>query len=178
MDANNVDGDTTADNLMNNSFVTQWIDQSGNTNHPGASTNKPIYLASKLNGKGVISFTQSQSFDLSSDSSVRLIASVIKQSSTQSLVTKPFGGNQILTSSIQKLTLGAMDSGLSSTTYNVVVWQMSPGAYSIHVNGVEKGTGTSSLAPAAFDKVGNDFAGEIAEVIAYDRALTNGVRQK
>ena len=124
MDANNVDGDTTADNLINNSFVTQWIDQSGNTNHPGASTNKPIYLASKLNGKGVISFTQSQSFDLSSDSSVRLIASVIKQSSTQSLVTKPFGGNQILTSSIQKLTLGAMDSGLSSTTYNVVVWQM------------------------------------------------------
>ena len=178
MDANNVDGDNTADSLTNNSSVDQWIDQSGNTNHPGASSNKPTYLASELNSKGVISFTQSQSFDLASDSSVRLIAAVIKQSSAQSSVTKPFGGNQNLTSSAQKLTLGAMDSGLSSTTYNVVVWQMSPGAYSIHVNGVEKGTGTSSLVPDAFDKVGNDFAGEIAEVIAYDRALSNGVRQK
>ena len=49
---------------------------------------------------------------------------------------------------------------------------------SIHVDGLEKGTGTSSLIPAAFDKVGNDFAGQIAEVIAYDRGLSNGVRQK
>ena len=38
--------------------------------------------------------------------------------------------------------------------------------------------GNQFFTPAAFDKVGNDFAGEIAEVIAYDRGLTNGVRQK
>ena len=52
-----------------------------------------------------------------------------------------------------------------------------PGAYSIHVNGENKGSSTSSLTPASFNKVGNDFAGEILEVIAYDRALSDGVRQ-
>ena len=55
---------------------------------------------------------------------------------------------------------------------------MVPGAYSIHVNGVNKGSSTSSLTPAAFDKIGNDMAGDILEVIAYDRGLSDGVRQK
>ena len=55
---------------------------------------------------------------------------------------------------------------------------MSPGAYSLYVDGTNKGSSTSSLTPSAFDKVGNDFAGSIAEVVAYDRALSNGVRQK
>ena len=34
------------------------------------------------------------------------------------------------------------------------------------------------MTPDAFDKVGNDFAGSIAEVVAYDRGLSDGVRQK
>jgi hypothetical protein len=178
VDANNVDGDSTADSLSNGSSVTQWIDQSGNTNHPGASSNKPSYLASGLNGKGVISFTQNQSFNLTSDATIRLIAAVIKQSSTQSSVTKPFGGNQNFTSAAQKWTLGAMDSGLSTANYSVVVWQMAPGAYSLYVNGNNKGSSTSSLSPDAFNKVGNDFSGSIAEVVAYDRGIANGVRQK
>ena len=55
---------------------------------------------------------------------------------------------------------------------------MVPGAYSIHVNGENKGSSTSSLTPAAFDKVGNDMAGDHPEVVAYDRALSDGVRQK
>ena len=55
---------------------------------------------------------------------------------------------------------------------------MVPGGYSIHVNGEHKGSSTSSLTPAAFDKVGNDFEGSMLEVIAYDRALSDGVRQK
>ena len=178
VDANNVDGDTTADNLTDGSSVTQWIDQSGNTNHPGASSNKPTYTVSGLNGKGVLAFTQAQSMNITGDSDIRVIAAVLKQDASQTAASKPFGGDQTLTSSTQKFTLGAMDSGVSSTTFSVVVWQMSPGAYSIYVNGINKGSSTSSLTPAAFDKVGNDFAGSIAEIIAYDRDLSNGVRQK
>ena len=34
------------------------------------------------------------------------------------------------------------------------------------------------MTPGAFNKIGNDFAGDIAEVVAYDRALSDGVRQK
>ena len=71
-----------------------------------------------------------------------------------------------------------MDSGVSTTNFKVVVWQMSPGAYSLYVDGTNKGSSTSSLTPSAFDKVGNDFAGSIAEMVAYDRALSDGVRQK
>jgi hypothetical protein len=74
--------------------------------------------------------------------------------------------------------LGAIDSGVSSSDGGIVVWQFEPGAYSIYVDGVNKGSSTSSLTPNAFNKVGNDFAGEIAEVVAYDRALSDGVRQK
>ena len=178
VDANNVDGDTTADNLSNGSSVTQWIDQSGNTNHPGASTNKPTYTASGLNEKGILTFTQAQSMNITDDSGIRVIAAVLKQSASQTAATKPFGGDQTLTSMNQKFTLGAMDSGVSTTSFRVVVWQMSPGAYSLYVDGTNKGSSTSSLTPAAFDKVGNNFAGSIAEVIAYDDALSDGVRQK
>ena len=103
---------------------------------------------------------------------------LIRQETTQSSSTKPFGGNQNLTASAQKFALGAIDSGISSNSLSIVVWQMVPGAYSIHVNGENKGSSTSSLTPSAFDKVGNDMAGDILEVIAYDRALSDGIRQK
>ena len=55
---------------------------------------------------------------------------------------------------------------------------MFPGAYSIHVNGTSKGSSTSSLSPDGFTKVGNDLYGSIAEAVAYDRSLSDGVRQK
>jgi len=107
-----------------------------------------------------------------------VIAEVIKQTSTQSAVTKPFGGNQNMTTSAKKFAQGAIDSGIDSTSYRVVVWLMTPGSYSIHVDGTNQRSGTNSLTPVAFDKVGNDFAGSISEVVAYDRALSNGVRHK
>ena len=71
-----------------------------------------------------------------------------------------------------------IDSGSSSKSYAVLTLQMASGNYAIYVNGVEKGTGTDPNVPAAFDKIGNDFAGEIAEVVAYDRAFNAGVREK
>ena len=167
--------DLTADGTA----LIQWIDQSGNTNHAGQATagNRP-YGAAGLNGKGVVDFTSGQSFDVTGDSNIRVIAAVIKQDAGQSAVTKPFGGNQNLTTSAQKFSLGAIGSDISTTSYHVVVWQMAPGAYSIYVDGTNKGSSTSSLTPDAFDKVGNDLAGSIAEVVAYDRALSDGVRQK
>ena len=180
MDANNIDGDDTPDSITDGTAIIQWIDQSGNNNHAGQATssNRPTYGAAELNNKGVINFTAAQSFDLSADANIRVIAAVIMQASNQSAVTKPFGGNQNLTTSAQKFALGAIDSGVSSSDGGIVVWQFEPGAYSIYVDGVNKGSSTSSLSPNAFNKVGNDFAGEIAEVVAYDRALSDGVRQK
>ena len=189
-DGNNLDGDGSEDTTHNGSTLIDglpisgsWIDQSGNNQHGGQanSANRPTYGAAALNGKGVLHFTAAQSLDLSGsgDSQIRTIAAVLKQASTQSAVTKPFGGNQNLTTSAQKFAIGSsIDSLVSTTDYRVVVWQFASGAYSIHVDGTNKGSSTSSLTPDAFDKVGNDFAGSIAEVVAYDRGLSDGVRQK
>jgi len=126
-----------------------------------------------------VEFTASQSFDISGDSNIRSIVALIHQKYTQSSATKPFGGDQILTTSSNKWSLGAIDSGVATGgSIKIVTWQMVPGGYSIHVNGEHKGSSTSSLTPAAFNKVGNDLEGSILEVIAYDRALSDGVRQK
>ena len=184
LDANNVDGDDTADSISDGTAIVQWIDKSGNNNHAGQATasNRPTYKirnsTSRAANKPDVSFTSSQSFDISADSNIRSIVALLRQETTQSSATKPFGGNQNLTTSAQKFALGAIDSGISSDSLSIVVWQMVPGAYSIHVNGENKGSSTSSLTPSAFDKVGNDMAGDILEVIAYDRGLSDGVRQK
>jgi hypothetical protein len=185
LDANNIDGDSTADSVTTGTSLIQWIDKSGNTNNAGQSTeaNRPIYTILNTVGhflyqKPVLKFENGDSLDISSDSSVRTIAAIIRQSINQNASTKPFGGNQFLTSSSQKFTLGVMDSNIPSTSFSVLVWQMVPGNYALHVNGTNKGTSTSTLLPAAFDKVGNDLNGHIAEVVAYDRGLSDGVRQK
>ena len=70
-----------------------------------------------------------------------------------------------------------IDSGSSSKSFAVVTLQMAQ-EHAIYVNGIEKGTGTDPNTPAAFDKIGNDFAGDIAEVVAYDRSFNASVRQK
>ena len=55
---------------------------------------------------------------------------------------------------------------------------MVPGGYSIHVNGEHKGSSTSSLTPAALIKWVMISMVPCWKLIAYDRALSDGVRQK
>jgi hypothetical protein len=136
-----------------------------------------------LNSKGVLAYTAGQSSDLSADSSIRSIFAVIKQASTQSAETQPFGGNISATTSGGKFGLkrtgsSMMDSGISSQSFAVVTWQMTAGSYALYINGEERVTGTDPNAPAAFNKIGNNFAGQIAEVVAYNAAMNPSVREK
>ena len=71
-----------------------------------------------------------------------------------------------------------MDSGVSSQTSALLTMQLSAGNYALFVNGVNKGTGTDPIAPDSATKLGNDFAGDIAELVAYSSVLNSGVRQK
>ena len=186
LDGNSVDSDhATADSIANGTAIGSWKDRSASTNHAvqGTVSNRPTYLANSLNGKGVLSYTAGQSSDLTGDSSIRTIVTVLRQATAQTAATKPFGGNLFATTSggkfgLQRQGSGMIDSGSSSKSYAVLTLQMASGSYAIYVNGVEKGTGTDPNTPAAFDKIGNDFAGEIAEVVAYDRAFSAGVREK
>ena len=186
LDGNSVDSDhATVDNIANGTAIGSWKDRSSSTNHAvqGTVSNRPTYVANGLNGKGVLSYTAGQSSDVTGDSSIRTIVTVLRQATAQTAATKPFGGNLFATTSAGKFGLqrqgsGMIDSGSSSKSYAVLTLQMASGNYAIYVNGVEKGTGTDPNVPAAFDKIGNDFAGEIAEVVAYDRAFNAGVREK
>ena len=60
-------------------------------------------------------------------------SAVIRQHASQVQLTKPFGGNQNLTTRLRKFALGAIDSGIQNTFYS----RMADGSrcYSIHVNG-------------------------------------------
>ena len=71
-----------------------------------------------------------------------------------------------------------MDSGISSQSFAVVTWQMAAGSYALYINGEERVTGTNPNAPAAFNKIGNNFAGQIAEIVAYNSAMNTSVREK
>ena len=57
-----------------------------------------------------------------------------------------------------------MDSGVSSHDPAVVTLQVYPGNYALFINGENKGTGTDPVAPDSATKIGNDFAGDMAEL--------------
>ena len=118
LDGNNINGDNTADTLTDNSAVTQWIDQSGNTNNAGQGTAnaKPTYVANALNGMGGVRFTAAQSLDITSSNDFVTVIAVMKQASNQTAETKPLGSNIFATTSAGKFGLKRqgsawMDSG-------------------------------------------------------------------
>ena len=87
-----------------------------------------------------MSYTAAQSSDITSDSTIRSIFAVLRQSSGQSAETQPFGGNISATTSGGKFGLKRtgsrmMDTGKSSHTLSVVTFQMTSGSYAINVNG-------------------------------------------
>ena len=55
LDANNIDGYDTADSISDSTAIVQWIDQSGNNNHPGQITasNRPIYGKEQLGSRAL-----------------------------------------------------------------------------------------------------------------------------
>ena len=104
LDGNNINGDNTADTLTDNSAVTQWIDQSGNTNNAGQGTAnaKPTYVANALNGMGGVRFTAAQSLNITSSNDFVTVIAVMKQASNQTAETKPLGSNIFATTSAGK----------------------------------------------------------------------------
>ena len=186
LDGNSVDSDhATADSIPNGTAVGSWKDRSPRTNHAtqGTVSNRPTYLAYALNGKGVLNYTASQSSDISSDANIRTIVAVLRQATTQDSTSKPFGGNLFATTSNGKFGLQRLRKW-----YDRLWKQFEKFCSGNLANGIrklcnlykwnQKGYWYRSQFPGSFDKIGNDFAGDIAEVVAYDRAFNQGVREK
>ena len=115
LDGNSVDSDhATVDNIANGTAIGSWKDRSSSTNHAvqGTVSNRPTYVANGLNGKGVLSYTAGQSSDVTGDSSIRTIVTVLRQATAQTAATKPFGGNLFATTSAGKFGLQRQGSGM------------------------------------------------------------------
>ncbi|MBT3667945.1 MAG: hypothetical protein HN548_10755, partial [Opitutae bacterium] len=180
-DGNDINADSTVDLESNGSSVIIWSDKATNNNNAvqGSTAIRPLYLNNELNGMGVLSFSEAQTLEISADSNIKSIAAVLRQSPSQIAQSKPFGGDQVLTTSNGMLGLGSIQTSISSSgNYRVIIWQFSPNNHSLHILGHAKGTNNNGATPAPFDKVGNDLAGNIAEIIAFDRSLNDGTRQK
>ena len=114
-----------------------------------------------------------------------MIFAVMKQDSTQSAETSPFGGDLVGTTSggkwgIKRSGVAMLDSAVASNAWAVIVYKASGRRLcDLLANGVEKGKlGTGVAGISALDKIGGTFKGEIAEVVAYDRVLPNLAREK
>jgi hypothetical protein len=186
-DGNNVDADSTPDVKSNGDDIYQWSDGSGNTRHAttGTAAAAATYEASAINGKGALKFAAGDTLDLNPTvSGVKSVFMVFKQTSDGSANTKLLGGDLVTSSAAEKVALkrdggtGLIDSGVSSSSYNVVSYEASANAYALFVNGDSGGTGTDSQAIGALNKVGNNVPSIIAEIVAFDRVLPSLARQK
>ena len=157
-----------------------WNDMSQNNRNAvqGTLDKMAVYQANALGGKATIKFDAADTLDLPSTPGTKMVFAVMKQDSTQSAETSPFGGDLVGTTSggkwgIKRSGVAMLDSAVASNAWAVIVYKASAGDYAIYVNGVEKVTGTGVTGISALDKIGGTFKGEIAEVVAYDRVLPN-----
>ena len=79
---------------------------------------------------------------------------------------------------LKRFGTGILDSGISSSAFAVLCYQMEGGAYIIYVNGVNMGEGSDSQTISALNKIGGTLKGEIAEAVAYNRVLPGLARRK
>jgi hypothetical protein len=186
-DGYNVNADTSPD-VVTDTGVSggfQWNDLSSNNRNAVQSDSSKFftYVPNGLNGKGTVRFDGPDTLGFNASGTTKMVFAVMKQDSSQSLETKPFGGDLVTSSSAGKWGLkrqgvGLIDSGVSSSSFAVLTFQAAGGAYALYVNGTNMGEGTDSQTLAALDTLGGNFKGDIAETVAYDRLLPGLAREK
>jgi hypothetical protein len=186
-DGYNVNADTNPD-VASDTGVSggfQWNDLSSNNRNAVQSDSSKFftYVANGLDGKGTVRFDGPDTLGFNAAGTTKMVFAVMKQDVSQSLETKPFGGDLVTSSSLGKWGLkrqgvGLIDSGINSSSFAVLTFQVEGGAYALYVNGTNMGEGTDSQTVAALDTLGGNFKGEIAETVAYDRLLPGLAREK
>ena len=163
-DAYNVNADTSPD-VASDTGVSggfSWNDLSSNNRNAVQSDSSKFftYVENGLDGKGIIRFDgpDTLNFDAAPDTT-KMVFAVMKQDGAQSSETSPFGGDLVGTTSAGKWGLkrsgtGILDSGISSSAFAVLCYQMEGGAYIIYVNGVNMGEGSDSQTISALNKIG------------------------
>ena len=115
LDGNSVDSDhSAADSICGwyrNRFLEGPFSKYQSRNVQGTA-NRPTYKANGLNRKGILSYTAAQTSDITSDATIRSIFAVLKQASSQTAETQPFGGNISATTTGAKFGLKRTGSSM------------------------------------------------------------------
>ncbi|MDA8774178.1 hypothetical protein N9N13_00495, partial [Opitutales bacterium] len=189
-DANDVNADNEADGVydfISGERVSMWGDKSGNTNNPIQSefNNMPKWTPSSLNQKPILSFDSNSSevFDIkSSVTNPQFIFIVHKQNEIGS--SKVLGGDLSTTNPDGYFSLEAASGGIEiisdqvTTNWSVNSLRVVPQGQSLWINGKVVGSDSDAASASAFDKIGESFSGEIAEVLVYNESVNSVNRQK
>ena len=191
-DATDVNADNEPDDIfdfISGSRVSMWGDKSGNTNNPIQATinNMPRWTPQSLNEKPIVTFDSSSGelFDIQSAvSNPEFIFIVHKQSVLGS--SSVLGGDLSTTNPDGFFSLEDSASGVeilsdvNTSNWSVNSLRIIPGGQSLWVNGTVAplvSSGDSNLT-SAFDKLGESFSGDIAEVLVYNQSVNSVNRQK
>ena len=162
-----------------------WADKSGNNNSPiqGNLFSMPLWTPEALNSKPTVTFDSNLKFLLQSPvSEPSFIFLVHKQNSPG--LSNVLGGDLRTTSSDGFVALshasGNVDilSESPSTEWSVSTLRVLPNSQSLWVNGYTVGTDSFNQNTEALDFVGNNFIGEIAEILVFEKELNAITRGK
>ncbi len=187
-DATDVNADSLPDDendFIGNNQISMWADKSGNNNNPiqGNLLNMPRWTPAVLNAKPIVAFDSNLSFLLQNPvSGPSFVFLVHKQSSAGS--SNVLGGDLATTSSNGFISLEHASGNVRilsespSTEWSISTLRVLPNAQSLWVNGGAAGTDAFNQAAQDFDKLGNNFVGEIAEVLVFESELNTVTREK
>ncbi len=184
-DAADVNADRNVDTNADASVISTWSDRSGNNLNAiqGDVAKLVKYKKNALNGLATIQIESGKTLGLPNIEGVGMLFVVLKQDAGQNTATKPFGGNVDLTNGSGQLVQAisgqySLDSAVSSHQFNIVTLRLAVGNQGFWVNGTFVAGDVNATASDAFDFIGNDFVGEIAEVVGYEGSLANLTRVK
>ena len=187
-DATDINADSQPD--QKNDFIGQerislWADKSGNNNNPiqGNILNMPKWTPAALNAKPTVIFDSNLSFLLQDPvTQPSFIFLVHKQNATGS--SNILGGDLATTSQDGFISLEHASGNVQilsespSTEWSISTLRVLPNAQSLWVNGSIAGTDAYNQGAQDFNSVGNNFVGEIAEVLVFDKELNAVTREK
>ena len=187
-DATDVNADSQPDEVIDfiaQNKISMWADKSGNNNNPiqGNLLSMPLWTPEALNAKPTVTFDSNLSFLLQDPVSDSSFVFLVHKQETVGL-SSILGGDLGTTSADGYVALAHASGNVEilsespSTEWSVSTLRVLPNAQSLWVNGAIVGTDSYNQGADAFNLVGNNFIGEIAEVLVFEEELNKVTREK
>ncbi len=190
LDATDINFDETVDtydDFVDQNKISLWADKSGNFNSPVQAKHNqmPIWKTNNGNVHPVVEFDAdtNQSLNLQlAISEPSLVFLVIEQS--ESRETNLLGGDLYLTSSSGNFQLSynsgnpLIPSTRPTNLQALICAGISAGTQNLWINGDLAGSSSSSSSPQSINNIGQNFSGQIAEILIFNQQVSFFNRQK